>query len=104
MLDAPDVMEIRAALHSLKGSLALAGYPDLALVVGQHSTRLREGQLDALEEVRALLEDVLSRLRRGEPAGSTSFPEPPPGLRPSRIEPRFRLEYHASMRDRLGEL
>lgn len=99
-----DVMDVRAALHSLKGSLAMAGYPDLALVIGQHSARIREGDHTALPAVRALLASVLVRLERGEPAISTRFPEPPPGLTPSRVDERYRAEYHAAMRDRLGEL
>lgn len=99
-----DVMDVRAALHSLKGSLAMAGYPDLALVIGQHSARIREGDPTALPAVRALLASVLARLERGEPAIATRFPEPPPGLMPSRVDERYRTEYHAAMRDRLGEL
>jgi two-component system, chemotaxis family, sensor kinase CheA len=99
-----DVMDVRAALHSLKGSLAMAGYPDLALVIGQHSARIREGDASALPAVRELLTSVLARLERGEPAASTRFPEPPQGLAPARIDERYRAEYHASMRDRLGEL
>jgi two-component system, chemotaxis family, sensor kinase CheA len=99
-----DLMDVRAALHSLKGSLAMAGYPDLALVIGQHSARIREGDPTALPAVRALLASVLVRLERGEPAISTRFPEPPPGLAPSRVDERYRTEYHAAMRDRLGEL
>jgi two-component system chemotaxis sensor kinase CheA len=98
------VMDVRAALHSLKGSMAMAGYPDLALVVGQHSARLREGDPAALSSVRELLADVLGRIARGQPAIATRFPEPPRGLAPARIEPRYRAEYHATMRDRLGEL
>jgi two-component system chemotaxis sensor kinase CheA len=105
MLDAgADVMNVRAALHSLKGSLAMAGYPDLALVVGQHSARIREGDGLALAQVRTLLSEVLARLSQGEPASSTHFPEPPHGLMPSRIDERYRVEYHGAMRDRLGEL
>lgn len=97
-------MDVRAALHSLKGSMAMAGYPDLALVVGQHGTRIREGDATALTSVRELLADVLSRIARGEPAIATRFPEPPRGLSPSRVDARYRAEYHATMRDRLGEL
>lgn len=105
VLDAgQDMMEIRAALHSLKGSLAMAGYPDLALVVGQHGARVRDGDRSALAQVRELLRDALERLQRGEPAGCTQFPEPPPGLVPSSVDARCRLEYHGTMRDRLGEL
>ncbi len=97
-------MELRAALHSLKGSMAMAGYPDLALVIGQHGTRIREGDPSALMSVREVLSDVLARIARGEPAIATRFPEPPRGLLPSRVDPRYRAEYHATMRDRLGEL
>jgi len=99
-----DQMDVRAALHSLKGSLAMAGYPDLALVIGQHSARIREGDASALAAVRELLSGVLERLARGEPATLARFPEPPQGLAPSRIDERYRAEYHATMRDRLGEL
>jgi len=102
--DESDIMDVRAALHSLKGSLALAGYPDLALVVGQHGTRIREGDATALVSVRELLREVLARLARGEPAITTRFPEPPAGLAPARVDPRYRIEYHQTMRDRLGEL
>lgn len=99
-----EVSDVRAALHSLKGSLALAGYPDVSLVVGQHSARLREGDATMLGAVHELLRTVLGRLERGERASVTRFPEPPEGLAPSRIEERYRADYHAAMRDRLGEL
>jgi len=99
-----DPMDVRAALHSLKGSAAMAGYPDLALVIGQKSARLREGDPSSLAELRELFEQVLLRLESGEPALTTHFPEPPEGLGPSRIDARYRLEYHGAMRDRLGEL
>lgn len=97
-------MELRAALHSLKGSMAMAGYPDLALVIGQHGARIRDGDPSALMSVREVLADVLARIGRGEPAIATRFPEPPRGLCPSRVDARYRAEYHATMRDRLGEL
>lgn len=99
-----NTMDVRAALHSLKGSLAMAGYPDLALVIGQLGARIREGDPSGLPAVRALLGQILARLERGEPATSTRFPEPPPGLGPARVDERYRAEYHAAMRDRLGEL
>jgi two-component system, chemotaxis family, sensor kinase CheA len=99
-----DFMDMRAALHSLKGSLAMAGYPDLSLVVGQLGGRIREGDASAVGDVRELLETALGRIRRGLSAAATRFPEPPVGLAPSRVDPRYRAEYHATMRDRLGEL
>jgi two-component system chemotaxis sensor kinase CheA len=82
----------------------MAGYPDLALVVGQHGARIREGDSTAVAAVRELLEEALARLRQGEPASATRFPEPPPRLAPSRVDARYRADYHATMRDRLGEL
>ena len=99
-----DMMDVRAALHSLKGSLAMAGYPDLSLVIGQHGARIREGDASALASARELLKEILARLERGEPASSTRFPEPPKGLSPAKVDPRYRAEYFATMRDRLGEL
>jgi len=97
-------MDVRAALHSLKGSMAMAGYPDLALVVGQHGTRIHDGDPSALTSVREVLSEVLARIGRGESPIATRFPEPPRGLLPSRVDPRYRAEYHTAMRDRLGEL
>ncbi|RYZ03223.1 MAG: hypothetical protein EOO73_28475 [Myxococcales bacterium] len=99
-----ELTTMRAALHSLKGSLAMAGYPDLSLVVGQLGVRIREGDASAIPAVRELLSEAVARIERGEPAASTRFPEPPVGLAPSRVEPRYRAEYHVTMRDRLGEL
>lgn len=99
-----DVMDVRAALHSLKGSAAMAGYPDLALVIGQKSVRIREGDASALSELKDLLQQVLARLQAGLSAIASQFPEPPAGLEPARIDARYRLEYHGTMRDRLGEL
>jgi two-component system chemotaxis sensor kinase CheA len=99
-----DALDVRAALHSLKGSAAMAGYPELALVIGQHSARIREGDPNALSSLREVLTEVLARIARGESAVATRFPEPPRGLLPSRIDARYRAEYHSTMRDRLGEL
>ena len=101
--DAP-VAEVRAALHSLKGSAGLAGYPDLALVIGQLSARLRSGDTDARADLALLLGDALTRLLAGEPPLPTLWPEPPPFLRPSAVDARARSEYRTTMRERLGQI
>ena len=36
-----DPLDVRAALHSLRGAAAMAGYSDLALVITQLGTRVR---------------------------------------------------------------
>ena len=98
------VMDVRAAMHSLKGSAAMAGYAELALVVGQLGVRVRRGDAEARVVAAAVMTEALGRLRDGEPPFRTSWPEPPPPLDPSTIDPRYLAEYHSAMRDRLGEI
>jgi len=97
-------IELRAALHALKGSAAMAGHAELSLVIGQHSQRVREQRVEARRDVQQLLEYALDRLRRNLPPFASVWPEPPPFLSASTIDSRYRAEYHAAMRDRLGEL
>ncbi|HTA92659.1 MAG TPA: ATP-binding protein [Polyangiaceae bacterium] len=101
--NAPEI-EVRAALHSLKGSAAMAGHPELALVIGQHSHRVREQRPDARAETLQLLAFVLERLRRNLPPFASVWPEPPPFLAASVLDTKYRAEYYTAMRDRLGEL
>jgi chemotaxis protein histidine kinase CheA len=101
--NAPEI-ELRAALHALKGSAAMAGHAELALVIGQHSHRVREQEPRARVETQGLLEYALDRLTRGLPPFASVWPEPPPFLGASTIDARYRAEYYAAMRDRLGEL
>jgi two-component system chemotaxis sensor kinase CheA len=98
------VMDVRAAMHSLKGSAAMAGHAELALVVGQLSVRVRSGDGVARGVAAEVLGDALERLKRGEPPFPTTWPEPPPPLDPSSIDARYLAEYHSAMRDRLGEI
>ncbi|HEY3497228.1 MAG TPA: Hpt domain-containing protein [Polyangiaceae bacterium] len=97
-------MDVRAALHSLKGSAAMAGHSDLALVIGQQSVRVRTGGEEARADAAEILGEVLVRLKVREPPFETSWPEPPPPLEPSTVDARYFAEYQAAMRDRLGEL
>ena len=96
-------MDVRAALHSLKGSSAMAGYSDLALVIGQLSVRVRTGREEARSEAAEVLGEVLLRLQAKDVPFATSWPEPPPPLEPSSVDPRYFAEYQSAMRDRLGE-
>lgn len=97
-------LEIRGALHALKGSAGMAEHAELALIIGQCGRRVREQQSDAVEDTVTVLEYALDRLQRGLPPFETHWPEPPPFLLPAPIEPKYRVEYHGAMRDRLGEL
>ena len=96
--------DVRAALHALTGSAGMAGQAELALVIHQAGTRLTAGDLPARAELHAVLRAAASRLRAGSPPFASEWPEPPPALQPSRIEPRYRVEYFGAVRDRLGDL
>lgn len=99
-----DIADTRAALHSIRGSAAVAGYADLALVVASFSQRLRQGERDAAVQAAKLFRDAALRLRDGQPPFASRWPEPPPGLAPSSIDARYRAEYLASVQEHLREL
>lgn len=100
----PPAAEVRAALHSLKGSAAMAGHTELSLVIAQFAQRTQAELPGALRDARAMLEHALARLSQDLPPFGSSWPEPPPFLRPSRIEAKYHAQYYAAIRDRLGEL
>ncbi len=102
--DNSDPREVRAALHTFRGSSAMAGHADLSLVVAQLSTRLRQGDTSARRDALKLLREASTRLRAGRAPFDTRWPEPPPGLCPSSIDPSYRAEYQATVRERIGEL
>lgn len=95
---------LRAALHALVGSAGMAGHTDLALVIAQGGARLAEGEEAARFDLFDVLSSAASRLRAGEEPFATRWPEPPPALRASHVEPSYRVEYFGAVRDRLGEL
>ena len=99
-----DPLDVRAALHSLRGAAAMAGHSDLALVITQLGARVREGEAGATLEAHELLAGVLERLLQGQPPLDTRWPEPPLALWPSSVDASYRYEYHSAMRDRLGEI
>ena len=97
-------LEVRAALHSLKGSAGMAGHTELSLVIAQCAQRVHAGLPGALLETRQMLEHALSRLSLDLPPFASVWPEPPPFLGPSRIDSKYRTQYYAAIRERLGEL
>ena len=99
----PEV-ELRAALHALKGSAGMAGYTELSLVIAQCAQRLQAQLPSALLDTRLMLEHALLRLNQDLPPFASVWPEPPPYLGPSRIDSKYRAQYYAAIRERLGEL
>ena len=97
-------LDLRGALHSLKGSAAMAGHTELALVIAQSSQRVQAREAQAIADTRLLLEHALARLMRDLAPFSSVWPEPPPFLGPSSIDSKYRTEYCAAIRDRLEEL
>lgn len=97
-------IEVRAALHSLKGSAAMAGHTELALVIAQLSQRVRAADPGAVATARHALEQVLARISQDLPPFDSAWPEPPPFLGPSRIDSKYRNEYVSAIRERLTEL
>ncbi len=95
--------ELWAALHSLKGSIALAGYAEFALVIGQARQRLA-AEPTARDDFVRLLEQAERRLLQGLPPLESEWPEPPPWLAPGSLELRYKGEYRAAIRERLGQL
>ena len=101
---APNAQDLRAALHSLRGSAALAGHSELALLLGQLGSRLAASEAGALEETRALLYSVQGRLSAQLPPLPESWPTPPAGLRPSEIAPALKADYLTTLFGKLGEI
>ncbi|MES1177881.1 MAG: ATP-binding protein [Myxococcales bacterium] len=97
-------LEIRAALHALKGSAAMAGHTELALVIAQFDQRVKARQPGAIAQTRTGLEHALARLHRDLPPFASVWPEPPPFLGAAAIDSKYRAQYYAAVRERLGEL
>ena len=102
--ESADIMDVRAALHALRGSAAMAGEHDLALVLAQLAAKVRAREAGARARVAALLREVAERLESGRAVFEQVWPEPPPELSPSVVDARYRAEYVASMHERTTEL
>ncbi len=102
--DAEALESTRRTVHALKGSAGLAGEPELASTMQRLERRLREGDLAALDEIAATVRGAIRRLSAGETAIARAWPEPPPDLAPSAIEPSLRAQYVAEVTDRLAQI
>lgn len=100
----PDLEATKQALHGLKGAAAMAGHPDLALLMTQLGMRVRQGEPDVAATGVELLRRAAQRLSRGQRPFTTRWPVPPEGLIPSQVDAAQRGEYLSIMRDRLSEL
>ena len=105
-LSAPEVSsaDVRAILHSLKGSAAMARQHDLALVLSQLKSRYQSGEPEIIPRILRVLRAALDRLRQGQTAFSTAWPEPPPEMGPARVSAAYRGDYIGAMRDRVTEV
>jgi two-component system, chemotaxis family, sensor kinase CheA len=99
---APESLSI--LLHTLRGSVAMAGHTDLALVIGQLDARHRQQEPGVSDIAIDFLRDIARRLRAGLPPIDTEWPVPPPILIPSVVDVDRRVEYRTAMLDRLNEL
>jgi two-component system, chemotaxis family, sensor kinase CheA len=100
----PSQLEVRAALHSLKGSAGMAGCTELSLVIAQCAQRVQAELPRALADTRLMLEHARDRLSQDLPPFASVWPEPPAFLGPSRIDAKYHIQYYAAIRERLGEL
>ena len=101
---AVDQESLRVLLHSLRGSVAMTGHTDLALVVSQLSQRLRQQEPNVQELAVEFLRHVVRRLRASLPPLETQWPVPPYLLVPSTVDATYRVDYRKAMLDRLNDL
>ncbi|MBX3229881.1 MAG: Hpt domain-containing protein [Labilithrix sp.] len=99
-----DLDAARRTVHALKGSAGLAGEPELASTMASHERRLRAGESAALGEVIATVARAIERIRAGESGAAAEWPEPPPELAPSAIDPEIRPRYAVEVTDRLARI
>ncbi len=95
-----DPAQARSLLHALRGSAAMAGESELALVLNQLGSKLRAGEHQTTRQVRRVLTHAEARLARGDSAFGTRWPTPPLGLQP--LQHELPAEYLAGMRERLA--
>jgi chemotaxis protein histidine kinase CheA len=101
--DAP-AADQRRALHALKGSTGIAGERGLSEAIARLERRLIAGDRKALDEARALLDEATTVLSSGRPIPAPVWPDPPPYLCASSIDPATHGQYTAEMQDRLDRL
>ena len=89
------------AIHALKGAFALAGETELAAELGDHDARVREEERGAADRARVFLVALAARLEAGDELAQSTWPLPPPRLRPSAVDPEMRDFYTNEVQDRL---
>lgn len=102
--EGPSLDVLRRTVHALKGSSGLAGEVDLAGAMQRLERRLREGEPTSVTEIAQTLEGALARLRAGEPAVASRWPEPPIDLVVRPLDPHVRVQYAAELSDRLARI
>jgi two-component system chemotaxis sensor kinase CheA len=102
-LENADLETSRRTVHALKGSAGLAGEPELAAAMQRLERRLRDGDVEARAEVITTVTDAIQRIRSGAPAAG-AWPEPPPDLAPSALDPLVRAQYAVEVNDRLARI
>lgn len=94
----------RRSVHALKGSAGLAGEPELASAMQRLERRLRRGEPSAPADIVETVKRALRGLAAGHPAIEVAWPEPPPDLVPSHVQPGLRSQYVAEVTDRLARI
>ncbi|MFO0613285.1 MAG: Hpt domain-containing protein [Polyangiaceae bacterium] len=94
----------RRALHSLKGSFAMAEEPALAETFGRLERRFVGGDASAVPDAERLIATALAALGAGRPIPREAWPEPPGDLVAPEVRPQFAAGYVESIQDRLARL
>jgi two-component system chemotaxis sensor kinase CheA len=100
----PDADRATRAVHALKGSAGLAGERELAAALERIHRRMRDGDASAFADATAVVRTAATRLRAGEPAVATRWPEPPEDLVARPLEPLVRAQYVSEVADRLARI
>ena len=96
--------EQRRAVHTLKGSLGLAGERGLAEAFTRIERRMQQGEAEALGDATRLAMTSLAALRENRPIPQQYWPEPPDDLVPAPIDASLAHGYLETVRDRLARL
>ncbi len=94
----------RRAIHSLKGSLGMAGLRGPAEAFGRFERRLVGGDRDALGDALKLAASVLEALVEGIAIPQQIWPEPPLDLVPTPLDASLEQGYVETIRDRLARI
>jgi two-component system chemotaxis sensor kinase CheA len=103
--DVESLETTRRSVHALKGSAGLAGEPELAALMQRLEKRLRSGDASAQLDIVGAIKRAIARLEAGETATvDQAWPEPPPDLYATALEPALRSQYVTELTDRLAQI